>query len=78
MSIKALVRKLELNGKEICDQAKINAEIKIFFEEFFKCHRGKSFTSLFNILNSTELPCLTNEKKDFCEMKSGRKNCLTF
>ena len=25
--VKALVRKLEVNGKEICDQAKINDEI---------------------------------------------------
>ena len=30
-SVKVLVRKLEVNGKEICDQAKINDEIKMFF-----------------------------------------------
>ena len=28
-TVKALVRKLEVNGKGICDQAKINDEIKI-------------------------------------------------
>ena len=31
---------LEVNGKEIWDQAKINDEIKIFFEEAFKRHKG--------------------------------------
>ena len=31
ISVKVLVRKIEANGKEICDQAKINDEIKIFF-----------------------------------------------
>ena len=34
--VKALLKKLEVNGKEICNQAKINGEIKIFFEETFK------------------------------------------
>ena len=68
-----MVRKLEVNGKEICDQAKINDEIKIFFEEAFKCHNGKSFTNLSNILNSIDLPCLTNEQKDFCEIELGEK-----
>ena len=58
-----MVIKLELNGKEICAQAKINAETKIFFEELFKCHKDKSSTNLFNILNSIDLPCLTNKKK---------------
>ena len=31
---------LEVNGKGIWDQAKINHEIKIFFEEAFKRHKG--------------------------------------
>ena len=35
-------RKLETNEKEICDQAKIIDEIKIFFEKAFKCRKGKS------------------------------------
>ena len=55
-SVKGLVRKLEVNGKEICDQAKINDEIKIFFEQAFKSHKGKSFPNLSNILNSIDLP----------------------
>ena len=41
-SVKALWRKLETNEKEICDQAKIIDEIKIFFEKAFKCRKGKS------------------------------------
>ena len=68
---KALVRKIEVNGKEIFDQAKINDEIKLFFEEAFKCHKDKSFTNLSNILNSIDLPCLTNKQKDFCEIELG-------
>ena len=36
-----MVRK-QVNGKEICDQAKINDETKIFFEETYNCHKGKS------------------------------------
>ena len=32
-SVKTLIRKLEGNGKEICDQTKINEKINIFFEE---------------------------------------------
>ena len=44
---KALARKLEVNGKEICDETKINDEIKILFEEVFKCHKEKSFTKIF-------------------------------
>ena len=72
-SVKELVKKLEVNGKEICDQAKINDEIKIFFEKAFKYHKGKSFTNLSNILNSIDLPCLTNEQKDFCEIELGEK-----
>ena len=71
-----MVRKLEVNGKEICDQKKTNDEIKIFFEEAFKCHKGKSFTNLSNILNSIDLPCLTNEQKDFCEIELGEKELL--
>ena len=71
-----MVRKLEVNGKEICDQAKINDEIKIFFEEAFECHNGKLFKNLSNILNSVDLPCLTNEQKDFCEIELGEKELL--
>ena len=48
-------------------------EIKVFFEETFKCHNGKSFTNLSNILNSVDLPLLTNEQKDFCETELGEK-----
>ena len=63
------VRKLKVNGKEICDQAKINDEIK----KVFKSHKRKSVIDLSNILNTTELPCLTNEEKDFCEIELGEK-----
>ena len=56
---------------------KRNDEIKIFFEEAFKCHKGKSFTNLSNILNSIDLPCLTNKQKDFCEIDDlGEKELL--
>ena len=41
-----MVREVEVKGKEICDEAKINDEIKVPFEEVFKCHKGKSFTSV--------------------------------
>ena len=68
-----MVRKLEVTGKEVCDHAKINEEINIFFEETFKCHQGKSFTNLSNILKSIHLPCLTNEQKDFCEIELGER-----
>ena len=71
--VKALETKLEVNGKEICDQAKITDKIKIFFAAAFKCHKGKSLTNLFNILNSIDLPCLTNKQKDFCEIELGLK-----
>ena len=46
-----MVRKLEVNGREICDEAKINDQIKIFHGEAFKCHKGKSFRNLANISN---------------------------
>ena len=59
-----MVRKLEVNGKEICDQAKIYEDIKIFFEQAFKFHKSKSFTNLSNILNSIDLPSLTNKQED--------------
>ena len=68
-----MVRKLETNGKGIYDQAKINDEIKIFLDKAFKYHKGKSFTNLFNILNSIDLPCLNNEQKDFCEIELEEK-----
>ena len=68
-----MVRKLEVNGKEICDLAKINNEIKIFFEQVFKCLKGKSFKNISNILDSIDLPSLTNEQKDFCEIELGEK-----
>ena len=32
-SVKGLVRKLEVNGKENCDQAKINNEIKLYLRK---------------------------------------------
>ena len=55
-------------------QAKTNDEItKNFFEEAFKCHKGKSFTNLSNMLNSIDLPFLTIEQKDFCETELGEK-----
>ena len=71
-----MVRKLEVNRKEFCDQAKINDEIKIFFQEAFKCHYSKSFTNLSNTLNSIDLPRLTNKQKDFCEIELGEKELL--
>ena len=43
------------------------------FEEVFICLKGKSFTNHSNILNSIDLPCLTNEKKDFWEAQLGEK-----
>ena len=51
----------------------MNNEIKILFEEAFKCRKGKLSTNLSNILNSVDLPCLTNEQKDFCEIELGEK-----
>ena len=60
-----LISRLEVNRKEICDQAKINDEIRIFFLKAFKWHKSKSLTHLSNILNSLDLPCLINEQKDF-------------
>ena len=51
-------------------------EIKVFFEEALKCHNGKSFTNVSNILNFVDLPCLTNEQKDFCETELGEKELL--
>ena len=68
-----MVKKLEVNGIEICDQAKRNDEIKIFFAKAFKYHKGKLFTNLSNVLNSIDLPCLTKEQKDFCEVELGEK-----
>ena len=50
--------------------------MKFFFEEAFKCHNSESFTNLSNILNSIDLPCLTNEQKDFCELELGEKELL--
>ena len=64
-----MVRKLEVNGKEICGQAKINEDIKIFFEQAFKFHKSKSFTNLSNILNSIDLPSLTNKQEDLWFMR---------
>ena len=49
----------------MCDQAKINDEIKTFYEKVFKCQTGKSLINLSNILNVIDLPCLTNEEKGF-------------
>ena len=46
-SVKALLRKLEVNRKEICDQAKINDEIKIFFEQAFKCYKVTNRSQIF-------------------------------
>ena len=51
-------------------------EIKIFFEESFKCHEDESFTNLSNILNSIDLPCLTNKQKDFYEIELEEKELL--
>ena len=39
----------------------------------FKCHKGRSFINLSNILNSTDLLCLTYEQKDYCEIELGEK-----
>ena len=52
-------------------QARINVEIKVFLEESFKCRKGISFKNLSNVLNSIDLPCLTNEQEDFCKIKLG-------
>ena len=68
-----MVRKLEVNGKEVCNQAKINDEIKIFLEEVFKCYKCKSFTNLSSIVNPTDLPCLANEQTDLSEIELREK-----
>ena len=39
-------------------------------------YNGKSFPNLSNILNSIDLPCLTKEQKDFCEIELGEKELL--
>ena len=67
--MKMFVRKLEVNGKEIFYQANVNGEIKTISEEVFKCNNGKSFTNLSIVLNTIDLPCLSNEQKDFYEIK---------
>ena len=72
-SVKGLVRKLEVNGKENCDQAKINDNIKILFEKAFKCHKCRLFTNCSNILSFTCLVWPTN-KKISVKLSSGRKN----
>ena len=41
--------------------------------EAFKCHQSKSFTNLFNILNSRDLPCLINEQTGFYKIELGEK-----
>ena len=46
----------------------------IFLEKTFKCHKGKSFTNLSNILNSIDLPCLTNEQKRLSWIELGEKS----
>ena len=43
----------------------------------FKCSNGKLFTNLSNILNSIDLPCLTNEQKVFCETELGEKELFS-
>ena len=58
---------------KICDQAKINPEIKVFSKEAFKCHQGKLFLNPSNILNSIDLHCLTNKQKDFYEIELWEK-----
>ena len=58
--------------KKKCDQAKVFL-IKLFFEEVLKCHKGKSFANLSNILNSIDLPCVTNKQEDFCEPEIEEK-----
>ena len=72
--MKVFVRKLEVNGKEIFYQANVNGEIKTISEEVFKCNNGKSFTNLSIVLNTIDLPCLSNEQKDFYD--SRRKKYL--
>lgn len=71
--MKVFVRKLEVNGKEIFYQANVNGEIKTISEEVFKCNNGKSFTNLSIVLNTIDLPCLSNEQKDFYEIKLQEK-----
>ena len=36
-----------------------------------------SFTNLSNILNSKDLPCLTNKQKHFCEIELGEKELFS-
>ena len=71
--VKEFVKNFEVNGKDICDHAEKNDEIKIFFEEAFKCHDGKLLTNFSNILNYIDLSCPTNERKNFCEIELREK-----
>ena len=58
-------------------QSKTNYEIKIFFEEPFKCHRAKHFTNYSNILDSLSLPTQTTEKKKhFCKTEPSDKEIV--
>ena len=43
----------------------------VFFEDAFKCHKAKSFINLSDILNATDLPCLSNVQREFCEIELG-------
>ena len=58
---------------KICDQAKINPEIKTFSEEAFKSHQGKLLLNLSNLLKSIDLHCLTNKQKNFCKTELWEK-----
>ena len=51
--------------------------MKLFFlEESFNCHKSKSFTKHFDILNSLDLPRLTNKQKYFFEIELDKNELL--
>ena len=74
-SVESRLRKLKVNGREFCDQVKINDEIKIFFEEVFKCHKGKFFINL----SECHRPALSNQrrKRKSVKLNTEGKNFLT-
>ena len=47
-----------------------------FFEDAFKFHKAKSLINLSDILNATDLPCLSNVQREFCEIELGETELL--
>ena len=74
--VQGIIKKLEIENKEISDPNEINNEINRFFKNLFAKTLQKSLPQVNNFFENIILPVLTQEQKQDCEKEISEKEVI--